>query len=186
MRGYQYIIWVYDERTYSYEALLCERSMTDSSLFYKKRRKCNWLIDWFSRILFWRGFFLACEDFGESFDEPVPSCQFCKPRSTLAHQFHSLGREPIYSGCGMIVDEWGGCSSLVEHLTVKPLTQVRFPGATRVFSPRVNFHCRYCYACPYTPCAIACINICAHVKDPVVHVRIRWIMDTETPSMHAP
>ena len=28
------------------------------------------------------------------------------------------------------------------------------------------------------PCAIACINICAHVKDPVVHVRVRWIMET--------
>ena len=27
-------------------------------------------------------------------------------------------------------------------------------------------------------CAIACINICVHVKDPVVHVRFRWIMDT--------
>ena len=29
-------------------------------------------------------------------------------------------------------------------------------------------------------CAIACINICAHVKDPVVHVRVRWIMETNT------
>ena len=27
------------------------------------------------------------------------------------------------------------------------------------------------------PCAIACIiNICAHIKDPVVHVRVRWVM----------
>ena len=32
--------------------------------------------------------------------------------------------------------------------------------------------------CPHTPYAIACINICAHVKDPVVHVRFRWIMET--------
>ena len=33
--------------------------------------------------------------------------------------------------------------------------------------------------CPYTPaCAIACIYICAHVKDPVVHVRVRWIMES--------
>ena len=29
-----------------------------------------------------------------------------------------------------------------------------------------------------TPCSIACINICARVKDPVVHVRVRWIMET--------
>ena len=35
--------------------------------------------------------------------------------------------------------------------------------------------CRLSYVCPYTPCEIACINICAHVKDPVVHVRVRWI-----------
>ena len=32
--------------------------------------------------------------------------------------------------------------------------------------------------CSYTLCAIACIYICAHVKDPVVHVRVRWIMET--------
>ena len=28
-----------------------------------------------------------------------------------------------------------------------------------------------------SPCAIACIYICAHVKDPIVHVRIPWIME---------
>ena len=28
------------------------------------------------------------------------------------------------------------------------------------------------------PCAITRIKICAHVKDPVVHVRLRWIMET--------
>ena len=27
-------------------------------------------------------------------------------------------------------------------------------------------------------CSVACIDICAHVKDPVVHVRVRWIMET--------
>ena len=27
-------------------------------------------------------------------------------------------------------------------------------------------------------CATACINICAHVKDSAVHVRVRWIMET--------
>ena len=26
--------------------------------------------------------------------------------------------------------------------------------------------------------AIACINMCAHAKDSVVHVRVRWIMET--------
>ena len=58
------------------------------------------------------------------------------------------------------------------------LAQVRFPGAAREFSFRVNFQCRLtCGVC--TPqCAIACIKICAHVKDPLVHVRILWIMET--------
>ena len=27
-------------------------------------------------------------------------------------------------------------------------------------------------------CAFACINICAHIKDPVVYVRVPWIMET--------
>ena len=37
-----------------------------------------------------------------------------------------------------------------------------------------------------TLCAIACINNCAHVKGPVVHVRVRWIFgNTKTPSMHS-
>ena len=30
----------------------------------------------------------------------------------------------------------------------------------------------------YPPCAIACFNICVHVKDAVVHVRVRWIAET--------
>ena len=31
----------------------------------------------------------------------------------------------------------------------------------------------------YTPlCAIACIYICVHVKDPVIHVRVQWIIET--------
>ena len=29
--------------------------------------------------------------------------------------------------------------------------------------------------CPYTPCAIACIYLCAQIKDPIVHDRVRWI-----------
>ena len=69
-------------------------------------------------------------------------------------------------------------AQLVEHRTVTPLTQVRFPGAAKDFSPRVNFQCRLCYVCPYIPCAIACMNICGHVKDPVVHDRVRWTMET--------
>ena len=66
---------------------------------------------------------------------------------------------------------------LVEHRTGTP-TKVRFLGATRDFSPRVNFQSRLFYGVRTPPCAIACIYICGHVKDPVVHVRVRWIMET--------
>ena len=34
------------------------------------------------------------------------------------------------------------------------------------------------YGVRIPPRAIACINTCVHVKDPVVHVRVRWIMET--------
>ena len=54
--------------------------------------------------------------------------------------------------------------------TIVLLTQVRFPSAARDFSPRVNFQRRLSHGVPAPLYAIACINICAHVKDPVVHV----------------
>ena len=66
---------------------------------------------------------------------------------------------------------------MVEHMTGTPLTQVRLPGAARDCSPRVNSQCRLSYGVRTPPCAIASIYICAHVKDPVVHVRIRWMME---------
>ena len=56
--------------------------------------------------------------------------------------------------------------------------QVRFPGAAKDFSPRDNFQCRLSYGVRTPPCAVACIYICAHVKDPVVHVRVWWILET--------
>ena len=41
---------------------------------------------------------------------------------------------------------WGrDVAQLVEHRTGTPPTQVRFPGAARDFSPRVNFQCRLSY-----------------------------------------
>ena len=80
-----------------------------------------------------------------------------------------------------IVAHWDcNVAHWLEHRTVTPLTQVRFPGAARDFLPRVNFQCRLSFGVRTPPCAIACINICAHVKDPVVHVRVQWIMTTQT------
>ena len=79
----------------------------------------------------------------------------------------------ITQGSDLYID-----AHLIEHRTGKPPTQVRFPGAVRYFSPRNNFQCRLSYGVCTPPCAIACIYICAHVKDPVVHVRVRWVMET--------
>ena len=58
------------------------------------------------------------------------------------------------------------------------MLRVRFPSAARGFSPRVNFQCRLSYGVRTASCAIACINICARVKDPVVHVGVRWTKET--------
>ena len=79
----------------------------------------------------------------------------------------------------------GDVAQVTERRTGTPLRQVRFPGAAKVFSPRVDYQCRHFYRVRTPPYAIACINICMHVKDPVVHFRVRWIMETlKTPSMH--
>ena len=69
-------------------------------------------------------------------------------------------------------------AQLVEYRTGTPPTQVRFPGAARDFSRRVHFQCRLSYGVRSPPFAITSIYICAHVKDPVVLVRVRWIMET--------
>ena len=62
---------------------------------------------------------------------------------------------------------WGGdVVQLIERWTDTLLTHVRFPGAARDFSPRVNFQCRLSYGARTPPSAIASINISAHVKDP--------------------
>ena len=38
--------------------------------------------------------------------------------------------------------------------------------------------CRFPYGVRIPPCAVACTYICTHVKNPVVHGRVRWIMET--------
>ena len=58
------------------------------------------------------------------------------------------------------------------------LMQVWFHGAARYFSPTVNFQCRLSYSVHTPMCAMACFHICEHVKDPIAHVRVRWIMET--------
>ena len=76
------------------------------------------------------------------------------------------------------LENGGDVAQLVEHRTGTLPTQVRFPGVARDFSSS-QLSVQTLLRCPYTPpCAIVCIYICAHVKDPVVHVRVRWIMET--------
>ena len=68
-------------------------------------------------------------------------------------------------------------AQLVKRQTSVLLMQVRFPGAAKDFSPRVHFQYRLSCGVHTSVCATACISICAHVKDPVVHVRVRSIME---------
>ena len=75
-------------------------------------------------------------------------------------------------------DLGGDVAQFLERRTVTPLTQVQFPGAVRDFSPRVNFHWRLSCGVHTPLCAVACINICAHVKDPAVLVTVWWIIET--------
>ena len=72
----------------------------------------------------------------------------------------------------------GDVAQLVEHQTGMPPIQVRFPGVARDFSPRVSFQCRLSYGVRTPLCTTACINICARVKDPLVRVRVWWIIET--------
>ena len=73
---------------------------------------------------------------------------------------------------------FGGVAQLVEHRTGTLPMQVRFRGAEGDFAPRVNFQCRLSYGVRTSPVCNHMHYICAHVEDPVVHVRVRWIMET--------
>ena len=68
--------------------------------------------------------------------------------------------------------DWGRIAQLVDCQTKKPCAipaPVRFPGAARDFSPRVNFlKLQTLIRCSYSPSvqSHACINICLHIKNP--------------------
>ena len=77
-------------------------------------------------------------------------------------------------------ERWG-CSSVdrASDRHVADAGSIPWCGKRLFFSfPRVNFQYRLSYGVRTTPCAIACIYICVHVKDPVVHVKVRLIMET--------
>ena len=71
----------------------------------------------------------------------------------------------------------GGVAQLVEHWIATLPTRVRFSGAAGDFSP-TQLSVQTLLQCLYILCAIVCIYICGQVKDPVVHVGVRWIMET--------
>ena len=72
----------------------------------------------------------------------------------------------------------GHVAQLLQHQISMLQRQVWLPSVARgIFLPGSIFSAD-CYVCLYTPCATACNNICVHVKDPVVHVRVWWIRET--------
>ena len=77
-------------------------------------------------------------------------------------------------------------AQLVKRRTGTPLTLVLLPGAVKDFSPRVVFQCRLSSVVVRTPsCAIASINICAHVRDPCSpRQSLIDYGNTKTASMH--
>ena len=72
-------------------------------------------------------------------------------------------------GCGSVD---GDVTQLVERLTGTLLTKVQFPCAARHFSPG-QLSVQTLSVSRTLTCAVACINICATVKDHIVHVRVR-------------
>ena len=62
-----------------------------------------------------------------------------------------------------------GIAQLVEHQTEKPgaiLMKVQFPGAARDFLADSAFSADCLTVSVQPPCAITCLNICAHVENP--------------------
>ena len=74
-------------------------------------------------------------------------------------------------------------AQLVEHGTWTPPTQVRFPGAARDFSPKVNFPCRLSYGVRTPPCTIARITSVPTLKIPWSMSEFDGYGNTKTPSM---
>ena len=72
--------------------------------------------------------------------------------------------------CVHICTHVAGVAQLVERLTENPdtmLAWVQVPGPAWDFFSPVIFQCRLSYGVRTAPpCAIACINICAHIKNP--------------------
>ena len=67
-------------------------------------------------------------------------------------------------------------AQLVEHQTCTPLKGLIPQCGNRFFSQSTFSADSLMMSIP--PCAIAFINICMHIKDPVLHARVWWIKKT--------
>ena len=71
-----------------------------------------------------------------------------------------------------------GCSSVGRASDRHAADAGSIPRCGKGFFFQINFQCRLSYGVRTLPRSIACINFCAFVKDLVVYVRVRWIMET--------
>ena len=79
--------------------------------------------------------------------------------------------------------EWGCCS--VDRESNRHVDAGSIPRCGKRFFCHSQLSVQTLLRCPYTPVCNSMHWICAHVKDPVVHVRVRWITgNIKTSSMH--
>ena len=73
-----------------------------------------------------------------------------------------------------------GCSSVGRASDWHPADAGLIPRCGKGFFSLNQLSVQTLLRCPHAPapCAVTCVYICAHVKDPVVHVRVWWIMET--------
>ena len=62
---------------------------------------------------------------------------------------------------------------------MRAVRKLCFYAARDFFLPEPTFSADSLTVSVQPPYAIACIYICAHVTDPIDHVRVRWIMETQ-------
>ena len=107
-------------------------------------------------------------------------CLLCL-RHSILHSF-STGSWFFYPSLGEGISKWGGdVAQMVKSIGLsRRWRRFNSPVPQGIFFPESTFSEVFThFTCVCTPlCAIACINILAHVKDPVVHGRVPWIMET--------
>ena len=74
--------------------------------------------------------------------------------------------------------EWRGCGSVGRASDRHTADAGSIPWCGKAFFSQSPLSVQTLLRCPQTSHVITCINICAHVKDPVVYVRVWWITET--------